>query len=518
MSSSSAGSILPLVARRANSSDAVVSIGQVDDLLDHYTEYGPPHPLPISTDFTNSIILDALQRLTIILGRDIHPSHKQVLKAVLKGTTRDHTTLESVCILAYSSSFTSEWSELVRESMLAPSVVLYSERIVNSVRNSEALIDWRYFGSDYPGTSSWEPTSSLMLPLDYIGDYADVVRQLPQLERLYLAPVDRSSPPRDHHEMIKDFEQLLVQLRELYTVSFPLHLSSYLLPILKDSHHRAFAVEIRAFPAIDTSKALHPGLIAEFHDFHRLQRLSIPSEVLSAPLLNCLGDLRSLHEQTIIVNGPVPVVAPTRACDKFKSLRSLILLGLRAFQSDTESILRAFACASPGTLETIKLNADKLSYQKEMGRTLRVISKHWPHILELDICIEGTTDGEQSDWMDLSLLRNFKLRVFNIKHPRPISVPDIFIRDVLKAWPLAESVSFNPRPTLPRASSSHTAQSPTLDSLKYAALYGSKLRHFGIHLESRPQHTLWRLETLDLGMADVEKALWEPLFPNAIQV
>jgi hypothetical protein len=265
-----------------------------------------------------------------------------------------------------------------------------------------------------------------------------------------------------------------------------------------------------------------PELLADlaacFHNFHLLQKLSLPSGVLCNLLLDCLGDLQGLQEQTIIATSPVPTVMRTHhAHNKFQALQTLIVFGSTALQPDIKAVLRAFAGSRLSIIKKIKVEAGSLSNRKEMKRTLGIILRYCPNIDELDICINGTTDAEGNDWVNLSCLARFNLRVFKIQHPRPIPLTDNDIRCLLETWRSAESVSLNPRPTHPPGYSVQTAQSPTLDCLKYASRHGS-LRHFGVYLDPQPQAPLSSLEELDLGTADVERTLLERLFPNAVRL
>ena len=503
---------LPHIARRSDDDNVVLIIlGNVDDIFEeNFPEFEHPKPISWSHKIMNANIPVSLRTLHILLGYDIAYSHQQMLKAMLMHTTDNCNNLESVCVLAYSTNWKKEWQDLIQE--FRPRV-RFTERIIDSQRTFEAMVT--YSRSNWR-TEPWQAESALMMPLDCVGSHGRIVRVLPKITRLCLSPPLNLLDNR--RDVFNAFKQLLANSLVLHIVTFPLGLSPGLISICKESlPQRPWVIELTTSPEMAIPQEL--DLAACFRNFHGLQKLSLPSGILCNPLIDCLGDLQGLQEQTIVAMGPVPSVKPThRPQDKFPALHTLILLGSTALQQDAEGLVHTFSGSRMNAIKKIKVEAESLSHGKEMKRTLDVILRYCPQIDHLDICIKGTTETEGSDWVDLSRLTRFNLRVFKIKHPRPIPLTDEDIRHLLKAWCSAESVSFNPRPTLPVKYSTRAAQSPTVDCLKHVARHGRNLRRFGVFLDPQPQYSLSSLEELDLGTVDVERTLLEPLFPNAIRV
>ena len=492
-------------------SEAILSFGLADDFFSQYPKFGPP--IGFSVLAVQAIIPTSLRHLMIYLGRDIRPAHDRAFNAILKRTTSHCPNLESVSIIAYAES----WTDLVRQ-WKSGTVVLYKEHVIDTARGYDVLTCWRKFGTE------WGPTSSATFPLDRVSECAENVCKLPQLEELTLLPsTDRSTFPYNRGAILQGFSRLLTGLPKLYKVSLPID-SPDVIPILKSSLPHPFTLVLSTYPAMCVTPTLLTALVANFSQFHLLRELCIPGHALCDPLRDCLGDLQDLQEQTIIVTGLVPAGAlMSHARDKFPVLRTLNLLGSTAFLSDIAAILRAFAFPGVSAIKKVKIEAGSLSGNTEMKDTLRIITQHCPRLEKLNICINGVNAAEESDWMDLTLLRTLNLKVFLIKHPRPLPLTDNDVGVLLRAWRSAEFLSFNPRPTSPPGYSEfdEIPQLPTLNCLTSVAKEGRSLHHFGIYLNPLPpyysndRHSLLSLRELDLGASVVDRGFWVRLFPNA---
>jgi hypothetical protein len=510
--------LFPRIACRPG--EAILSFGLADELFSDYPEFGPSEGFSILA--IAGIIPTSLRRIIILLGHRIRPAHDRAFRETLNHTLRNCPRLESVLIVAYVASWTDLARDIARQ-WKSGAVTLYEEHIIDSQRNSEVRTYWRKLPE--PSTA-WKPESFAAFSLDLVSEYAEDVCQLPQLEKLSIRPPRNYSTFHNNRESILlRFASLLSRLPELRNVSLPLDIPDLLFRLASSLRHPC-AIELITPPTTQvTPTTLLASLTAGFRNFDLLQNLSIPGEVLSDALLSCLGDLRGLRTQTI-TGGSVPPGLQPHAKGKFSALRRWRLLGTACLLPDIEAALRAFVPPRSSAMNMITVEAESLRFSTELGKTLGIVHHYCPRIEELNVSINGTTNAEGNDWVDLSPLPRFSLKVFTIKHPRPIPLTDEDIGRLLGAWRSAEFVSLNPRPTSHPGYSGRDRRSPfpTLDCLKAVAKEGRKLRHFGICLDPLPPYsgcadtTLSSLRELDLGVVEVHEAFWKPLFPRAVRL
>ena len=462
---------------------------------------------------------ESLRHLTILLlDREFSETDCQALVTSLKNTRSLCANLESVSVIADAHSWLQHVA-FVRKWNLPP-VVRYKERIIDLDRKSEVLTCSHMRGLQ------WERTSHISFPVDRVVELADFVWNIPQVIILSLLPTTEPSMVlNNRRSIIRSVAQLLSHLPHLRKISLPLELSSrigYLLTIVSSLHHCS-AVELGVDTAsvIPVNQMSVTSLTAGFCHFDHLRKLGLPAYILCDRLCFCLGELQGLQHLTIMATNPIPAFSSVDATVYgFPALHTLKISGSKALSSDITRAFRAFVLPQNGPLRKVLVDVICLSRRKDIKDTLGVLIQHRGQIRELVVRINGVHASERKSWMDLSLLGSLPhLTKFRIMHPRPLLLTDKDIGSLIRAWPLATFLSFNPRPMLrPWASGS-----ATLNCMTDVVKEGNNLLHFGIYLDPRPPYngdfcSHQRLRELDLGEVIIDKRTTgqlHKLFPNA---